>query len=78
MLNFTCSPYRKDRGLYYQVIIQRWLLEDEEFKDYNEYLDRVTERPEDLPIYWRHLIEKPDGWDSIENFPFPEGKQCYE
>ena len=78
MLNLTLSPYRGDGGLYYQVLIQRWLLEQENFKDYNEFLDRVTEWPKDLTIYWRHLTEKPEGWDAIENFDFPEGSCFFE
>ena len=73
MLNLTVSPYRADGGLYYQVLIQRWLLEQEDFADYNEFLERVTERPEGLVMYWWHLKDEPEGWNAIENFPFPEG-----
>ena len=68
------SQYRADGGLYYQVLIQKWLLENEQFQDYNEWLEKAAERPNSLPVYWRHLIEKPQGWDTIENFAFPEGK----
>ena len=53
MLNFALSSYRKDQALYYQIVVQRWLLEDAQVSDCNDYFDQVTQRPDSLPIYFR-------------------------
>ena len=69
------GEFRIKRGIYYILAIQRWLMMDEDFDDYEDYLNRISENPENLDVYWRHLTEEPEGWQDVypPDYPFPKG-----
>ena len=59
------GTYRLVRAPYYFLLLRMYELLDmkEDFPDYQAYIEACRIRPQNTPIFARHMKDRPEGWD---------------
>lgn len=44
----------------------------DQFANYDEYIEALRQPPQDVPVFAKHLLDQPEGWDPACCGDFPE------
>lgn len=73
-LDLTVGRFRWNRGPAYIALCSKYLaLNDDDISDQATFLERCSNLPGQLQLYYRHVDEMPDGWLEDVHGSFPNG-----
>ena len=72
--DLTCGRFRWNRGPAYSALCSKYFaLNDAEINDQETFLERCSNLPGQLQLYYKHVEHMPEGWPEEIHGPFPEG-----